>query len=143
MPYHDWDDEWFEKNGDDLYKAQSFVHDYVYKWTRCRLISKEKYGTIRYEWMFAPGTSIRLGFQIILPLFTKETRWGPMPIALFTWNTCWLVRKWNWWGWKTTWKAVQLAVKKWPHIEHELIEDIASQERLVGKEVSEKYWKKM
>jgi hypothetical protein len=53
---HYWGDEW--KYWDLLYKVQADIDYYVFKYSRVRLISKEKYGTLRYEYLFAPPYSV-------------------------------------------------------------------------------------
>lgn len=47
--YHNWGDESF--NWAQLYLAESYISDLYYRITKRRPITKEKYGTIRYEWM--------------------------------------------------------------------------------------------
>lgn len=51
MPGHCWGDEWFEKNGQDLEDAITFIWEEVRKRGNIGLHMKEKYGTIRYEFV--------------------------------------------------------------------------------------------
>ena len=139
MSYHDWGDTDFDWKG--LNEAMLFIYDYVYFRSLCRAMMKEKYGSIRYEYVWPPGTSFRLGFQIELPVFKRKTRFGLLPIVIFNWSTCWLVQKWASLGWKLVLKAALIATKKWPHLKDEILEDLASNEELVGKELHDKYWR--
>ena len=54
MTYHIWGDEWFEQYGHDLNRAQDLIYTETYTWSRCTVCCKEKYGTIRYAWIFPP-----------------------------------------------------------------------------------------
>lgn len=47
---HYWNDEWFEKNGKDLYEAIDWVEKELRK-NRIRVCGKEKYGTYRDEYL--------------------------------------------------------------------------------------------
>lgn len=122
---HCWGDEWFNKYGNDLYKAQNFIWDYVKRWSRCNLISKEKYGTIRYECLFPPYSRMYLN--------TRLQRWWV--------NESWLHRKWARFGWYVCARAIKKAIKKWPHLEEELCCDFWAGK--FGKECENKYWVKV
>ncbi len=52
MCYHEWGDDWPYWN--ELYKAEQYIVKMVYRLSLCRLSSKEKYGTIRYEFLTTP-----------------------------------------------------------------------------------------
>ena len=141
MTYHEWGDDDFDWDG--LYAAALFIGDYTRKWSLgCSLMSKEKYGTIRYEHLFPPGVSVRVGFQIVLPFFRKKSVYfdGGLPIILFDWSTCRITRLWRQWGWKMVLRGTRKAVEKWPHLEDEIMEDLAVNEWLVGQELHDKYW---
>ncbi len=124
--YHSWydDPEW--PYWKDLYEAEIYIEKYVRKWSRCNLISKEKYGTIRYEWMFPPGTSVRLGWGFTIPYFKKAICNGQVEIPRFRWywGQSWIVRKWTNFGWYVCIKAVDKACLKWPHIAEEIRSDL-------------------
>jgi len=138
MTDHIWGDKDFD--WDALYEAQVYIIKYVRRKSRCHLICKEKYGTIRYEWVFPPYGSVRLK-GITLPFFKKKTKYGDIPIYLFQWNRSnWLYRWWESYGWRCTREAVFKAIQKWPHLEDELLEDLASNIEIVGKEIHDKYW---
>lgn len=132
MTYHIWGDEWFKKYGDQLYSAQSFIYSYVKKWTRCVVITKEKYGTIRYEYIFAPGGSIRFGPAIKLPaIFDKHTTYGRCPRFLFIWNQCWVYRTWIQLGKRVLKRAIRIACEKYPDVKDEILAD-ADIECIIG-----------
>lgn len=120
---HYWGDEWFDKHGDDLYTAQRYISTHVKRYSRCNLISKEKYGTIRYEYILPPYGALFIRNRV--------HRY---------WLHCYLYRVWTGYGWWTTLRAVENAIEKWPHLEAELMQDLACNEELVGKEIHDKYW---
>ncbi len=95
-PCHIWGDAWPYWN--ELYQAEDYIQKYVYRYSRCRLSSKEKYGTIRYEFVTPP-------------------RW-----TWYIWN-CWLYFKWvrigNW----VLKRAVVRAAKKFPNVKNEILDD--------------------
>lgn len=145
MSYHYWGDKDF--NWDELYNAQRWIANYVKCWSRCSLISKEKYGTIRYEYIVPPGGHVMCyKFAIYRPWKRRVTIKGRScsyrPL-LWSWNTCWIYRLWERLGWKILKKAVFKAVEKWPHLKDELLEDLASNEKLVGKKLHDQYWSKL
>ena len=47
---HYWGDEWFKKNGDDLYEAISYIENYLRK-HHIGVCGKEKFGTYRDEYL--------------------------------------------------------------------------------------------
>ena len=104
MPYHEWGDEDFDWNS--LYEAQSYIFDYVYKYSRCRVITKEKYGTIRYEYIFPPyGT-----------LFYRSK-------LQRLWCRSFLYRLWIKLGKKVLESAVYSACEKYPTVKAEILAD--------------------
>lgn len=123
--------DWFDKDFDfeELYKAEHWIAKQVKRLSGCYLLSKEKYGTIRYEHIVPPKGS---------PYYLR----GRINIGkyMWCWNTCWLYRKWEQFGWFVTKHVVFRAVKKWPHLKDELLEDLAGNEELVGKELHDQYW---
>ena len=141
MVHHDWSDSDFDWNA--LAEAADFISKYVEKHSFCTLIQKEKYGSLRYEYVFPPKGSVRVGFQIRLPFFTRKNRFFPekrAPICLWSWQDSWLYRKWTAYGWECVLKACLLAVDKYPHIKDEILQDVCCNEGLVGKEMHDKYW---
>ncbi len=135
--YHTWGDDW--SHWDELYKAQSYLSKYVYKWSRCRLSCKEKYGTIRYEWMFPPGgrcfnvSSVRVPFVSKDISFTDDHKIirkyylgnkGNSRIILWRWVDSWFYRKWEQYGWYILIKAVKNACIKYPNVAAEILSDL-------------------
>jgi hypothetical protein len=104
MTIHMWGDDW--PYWPDLENARIFIYKYVKRYSGCRLMSKEKYGTIRYEYVFPPGGG----------LFYRT--W---------WQKYWLGSNlYNMWvnfGWKMTARAIRKAVLKWPQLTKELVCD--------------------
>lgn len=115
---HYWGDEWFEKYGNDLYEAERYIWRYVRKTTGCILISKEKYGTIRYERIMIPTWFWRnLRFQVPF----VYTKYGP---KLWFFELSWLGCKWRKLGCLALGRAVKKMIKKYPHLEKELTVDL-------------------
>lgn len=50
MPYHEWNDSWFEKYGDDLNAAIDFIQEECRRRGGMHVHMKEKYGSIRFEY---------------------------------------------------------------------------------------------
>jgi hypothetical protein len=122
---HYWGDEWFEKYGDDLYEAGAWIATELYRRTRCHLIYKEKYGTLRYEYIIAPGGSVvSYRYPICSPFITR-TPYGNYRKILWAWNTSWIYRKWVQFGNKVLKQLIiHAATIKYPHLFIELTDDI-------------------
>lgn len=119
---HDWGDEWFEKYGKDLYRAENYIYDFTRRWSRCHLMSKEKYGTIRYEHIFPPGGGIFYNHWY--------SKW---------WLNSRIYSLWARFGWYVCGWAIKRAVKKWPYLEDELKWDFCANTKF-GRECEAKYW---
>lgn len=138
-----WGDPWSKKYGKDLIDAGTWISTELKRRTWCTLVWKEKYGTLRYEHVICPGGSVyflKNGFSLPLWLFPVRTQHGTYPRAWY-WSSSKLAQYWQSRAWHTLWKIIQEATVKWPHIEEELVEDIASDEDIVGKEVHKQYWR--
>lgn len=141
---HDWSDDWFKRYGNDLYDAQLYISDYTKRWSRCNLLSKEKYGTIRYEHIVPPyGHAYCLVAAIWAPwkkyvkVGDKDYSYRPL---LFAWNECWLYRKWAHFGWYICGLAIKKAIRRWPHLEDELCADFMPETKF-GRKCLGRYWK--
>lgn len=118
---HEWGDSW--EHWKELYKAENYISNFVYRWSRCILCSKEKYGSIRYEWMFPP-----LGGVYYRYWYSKA------------WIHCWLYQKWALFGWWVCGIAIKKAIKKWPYLEEELCCDFMAPTKF-GRQCRAKYWR--
>jgi hypothetical protein len=134
---HSWSDDWPYWN--DLYKAQNFIIDYVYKKSWCRVSMKEKWGTLRYGWIFPPrsGCGVRRWTCIRIPfLWTQydkdtekfkyvfdRTRWR-VGYPVWRWCDSWLHNKWVNYGWKKLIEAAHIAAEKWPQCRKEILADL-------------------
>ena len=139
---HIWGDKWFERHGDQLCAAQNYIQKYVKRWSRCNLISKEKWGSIRYEYMIPPkGHVCMYKFPIYAP-WTKKYKHieGTHRPLLWAWNSSWIYGQWQRWGWRMTKRAVNNAIIKWPCLANELMSDLASREEVVGKDIHDQFW---
>jgi hypothetical protein len=119
---HSWNDDWPYWN--ELHEAEDWIGEYVYRWSLCSLQSKEKWGMLRYEWVWPPGTHKSWNY-FKLPYIKKHI---PLPdgncleghYCPFMWNSSWLYYKWMRYG---TWilkRAVKKAKLKFPNVVKEL-----------------------
>ena len=141
---HYWGDDWFEKYGDDLCNAGAYISKFTKRWSRCYLIYKEKFGSLRYEYIVPPkGSVVSLRFCIKAP-WKRKHRWGDEEFeyhpVLFAWNECWLYRKWELFGAWVCCVAIKRAIKKWPHLEDELCQDLHFNTKF-GNKCQNKYWR--
>ncbi len=120
---HSWGDNW--PHWDELYKAEQWIAAYVYKWSWCRLQSKEKWGSIRYEHIWPPAYK-RNGpiIQLPFPFFHKMIHGHLYPRYLIHWTSSWLYYRWMWWGDRMLGQAVRLACIKFPNVVEEITEDL-------------------
>lgn len=125
MTYHIWGDKWFEENGEDLYRAMNYIWDYTKRWSGCSVMFKEKYGTVRYEFLFPPWGTMKYGGYGKLPkIFDKKTSYGRIPRYLWYWNSFNpIYRYWARYGKWTLARAIKKACKKWPNVADELTAD--------------------
>lgn len=119
---HVWGDDF---DWTDLYAAQEYISKFTKRYSGCNLCSKEKYGTIRYEWMFPPygGIYLRKGLYRY-------------------WNESWLYRQWTHFGWYVCGLAIKRALKIWPNLEDELRSDFLAPTKF-GQQCEAKYWRKI
>ena len=122
-PYHIWGDDW--KYWDTLYEAESFIFNYVYKYSRCRVLTKEKYGTLRYEWILPPGRSLDVS-SVKLPYVSydkDQKRYYLGKCIVWRWVDSRMYSIWRRYGKWMLNRAVNKACKKWPEIKAELLSD--------------------
>ena len=119
--FHVWGDDWPHWN--ELYTAEDYIQAYVYKWSRCRLQSKEKWGTLRYERVLPPCKGC--GFTITAP-WKKKYSWAKEPIhpIIYMWSDSWLYYKWMWCGTKMLRRAVDKACILYPNVVKEITDDL-------------------
>jgi len=118
-PYHEWGDDW--PYWDDLYRAEKFIYTWTYRLAGLRLLSKEKYGTIRYEYLFGLGKSGV--FMRTTPWVDKVARYFPI-IRTYQYRLfqcapiLYKLRKAIFRG------VVHLAVYKYPQCRNEILSDL-------------------
>lgn len=136
---HEWGDTFFQRFGKDLYKAEKYIHDYVKRYSLCNLISKEKWGTLRYEYIVPPGGHVmcRVGLRGLFKRKMYNGTWD-YPV-IWAWNTSLVYRMWQIFGWKMVGRAIKKAAIRWPHLKDELYQDAAGL-GLLGKEIEGIYW---
>lgn len=119
---HIWGDDW--PHWAELYAAEVWIADYVYKWSKCRLQSKEKWGSLRYERIWPPSRGAGPVIQLPFPLFHRTIQGHKFPRYLFFWTNSWLYHKWMLWGHRMLKTAVRLACKKFPNVVAEITGDL-------------------
>ena len=115
MTTHHWGDNW--PHWDELRRAQRRIHRTVRRLSGCHVFTKEKWGTLRYEYMFPPGTAL----WFPPGLKGKVKRW---------WSSSILVRFWGRWGWFITKRTILKILKERPYLAYELLEDAVVDGRL-------------
>ena len=107
---HDWGDGW--PYWDELWQAETTIVKAVKKYTRCILISKEKYGTIRYEYMFPPYCRVWYS--------NKLNRW---------WQQCWITHLWCKLGFYVAKRVILRILRDKPYLAEELLNDAVVDDR--------------
>jgi len=138
MTIHYWGDDWPHWN--ELYEAGNYIHNFVYKYSRCRLVYKEKYGTLRYEWMLPPPHSCFSRWEITVPFIRYNTELikqennkllfkrhynfnGKCKLVLWRWHDSWLYSQWAKLGRRMLRRAVLSACKKFTNVRREIYTD--------------------
>lgn len=122
MGHHEWGDEDFDWNL--LYKVHSEILQDVKTRTGCTVVSKEKYGSLRFEAVIPPYGAY---------CFIRNKLQG-------YWIDTWLYRKWQGWGTRVLAEVCLTAARDYPTLRSEILSDIASNEHLVGKEIHDEFW---
>ena len=158
---HYWGDEWFQKNGDDLYTAISFIEKRLRKYG-IFVCGKEKWGCYRDDFLHLWDGSIGRYEPVIYTWYEKllyrinhnlipykKTKFGWLKGGLADFNRkiglVKLVQKYQAYQYN---KTFQLACKKWPHITDELISDTDGYQmvkpckwgNIDGEAIHNKYW---
>lgn len=117
---HSWVDDW--PHWQELYEAEEYIRDYVYKWSRCRLQSKEKWGSIRYEHVWPPGfRNHRLSIKLPWKKTIKWEGWEcKADCYLFDWPSSRLFYQWMRFGDWVLGIAVRKACIKFPNVVKEI-----------------------
>ena len=117
---HNWGDEWFEKHGDELYKAIDIIYNMTRRYGRFGGQIKEKYGTLRfYAFFYAGGL-----YALIKPgyYYCHWPKWiWHLDCLMQARQPKWtirLIRKWQHYIYR---KAYDKAVAKFPHILTEIV----------------------
>jgi hypothetical protein len=90
--YHEWGDEDFD--WDSLYKAERFIWIWLKRLTGAHLMLKEKYGTLRYSFMF--------GSSKIESIKNIQIRLGNCLFPFIIFIACW----------------------RWPNVAQEILNDL-------------------
>ena len=101
---HEWGDEFFQQYGPELNKAMDYIRDYVYYRSNYWVMMKEKYGTIRYEFLYPQP-------------YVYRSKWDKNKII-----QCIRYYKFRLAMWLLD-RAIKKACKKFPHIREEILWD--------------------
>lgn len=165
---HSWEDEWFQKYGDELDQAIRELEHRIRKWAKAGVCGKEKWGcycddfltlwdgsltTILYGYKASIGNGWleRLVAHIDYRLIPyKKTRFGWIKAGLANFNRLiGLVKLVNKWQCRMINKAFQVTCKEHPDIIDELVVDTMCY-RVIrpckwgdvdGEKIHKKYWK--
>lgn len=164
---HIWGDEWFQKYGDQLYKAIDVFEKRIIKWAKCGVCGKEKFGTYRDDFfqmwngslaqiLFGYRCVYRKWFEKIICFIDnnlipiKKTQFGWRKVGLSDFNrSIGLVKLVNKWQAKRLNKAVQITCKEFPDVVDELLSDVCFYKcikpckwgNIDGEKIHDKYWK--
>lgn len=152
MPYHIWGDDWFEKNGDDLYHAINYITEIWEKDGRINVSScKEKYGTFRDHSSFWDGTLYNLLYPNRYFVEWNYKVYKYLDNGLFRRFTTWsgIAKLYRWYQSTVYNYAIQTACIQWPHIQPEILSDLARPDlikpgrfgNIDGVKEYRKYWK--
>lgn len=124
---HYWGDDWFEKNGNDLYAACNYLEKNCKRWARLGIYTKEKWGVMRVSttsafWTYWPVHSILYPGYHYYQWNGKLIDWMEYPLAkvFMTLGITRVVNRYQVYVLKYFWKR---AAKKWPHIAKEIMAD--------------------
>jgi hypothetical protein len=125
---HSWGDSWFRKYGEDLHNAGSFISRYCRTRAHLCIHWKEKWGTLRFEFIgscifdrYWPIHSIFYPGHLFyrFPKWMLKVDWA-VGCVLFGLGIGQLIQRYQLFILR---RAINLAVKKWPHIEKEITAD--------------------
>ena len=149
MPYHYWGDDWFKKNGNDLYSGINYISRILRKYGKIKYDNKEKFGVLRENILQFWDGGLHYFFcksyvRICHPILYWKIDPVIKVITKYT-GINWLVVKYQKLIYNMTF---QKACKKYPNVIDELISDIDCYElikpglfgKINGKEIHDKYW---
>lgn len=148
---HEWGDDWFEKNGKDLYAGINLFAHIVRKYGLIKCYNKEKYGTHRTDFVlfwdggihyFLCKSFVRICHPFI---YWKIDRYFVRPLTKYT-GLLWLATRYQEFIWNS---AIQIACKKYPNVIDELVMDMYPYMIIKpnmfgdvdGEKIHNKYWK--
>ena len=113
-----WSDDTFDWNS--LNDAINYMHNYMLKYGRIGVHSKEKYGTARLyiSWFYSLHSLTHPGY-----VYSQYPKWlwyldvYYFPIFFRRIGATYLINKWQFYIYA---KAYHNAIRKWPHIEKEI-----------------------
>jgi hypothetical protein len=116
---HDWSEDTFDWNS--LNEAIDYMHDYMVKYGRIGVHSKEKWGTARLYVTFYHGSLHSLTHPGYV--YSQYPKWLWTADIYYISPFCrkiGLASLIQWWQTKVYVRAYANAVKKWPHIKKEI-----------------------
>ena len=146
---HEWGDEWFEKNGDDLYKAINYCIKTWRRYGRIGSFGKEKWGAFRDHIYFWDGTFTGLVFPGYVRIMWSKFYWNiDEPILKPIFRFLLVTKLFHWYQKQVYNFAIQKMCKKCPDIVDELVSDLEGYKmvkpgifgKIDGTETHNKYW---
>lgn len=150
---HQWGDEWFQKNGNDLYSAIEKFEKICRRYGKIAVCGKEKWGCYRDDYLsFWDG-----GLHYIIynsPIYIRNSfiywKLDKYIIKPFTQYTK-LLKLGQWYQSQVYNYAMQRVCRKYPNVVEELIRDIEGYYmikpgifgKISGEDIHNKYWKKV
>ncbi len=148
---HMWNDEWFEKNGNDLHNAIDYCMKTWIKYGRIGTHGKEKYGTFRdyvyfYNGYWAIHELVKPGY-----IYYRWPKWL-MKLDIKLGRVVQFLRLYvpiQWYQAQVYNYTIQTVCKKYPNIIDELVSDLDGYElvkpgifgKVDGIVIHKKYWK--
>lgn len=146
MVDYNWGDAWFEMYGHDLTQAMIFITKEAEYRGGIPVFLKEKYGTIRYEFIESafwpscwpiynhvyPGYMYYQWPKVFMKLepLAKQLLDVTGLTSFFHKKQCRILRD-----------VVLEAAQRWPHLRDEILEDICVHECIMGETLHNEYWR--
>ena len=124
MSYHEWGDEW--PHWDTLYEAQRYIGKNTWRYAKIRILSKEKYGTIRYEHFLGIRSFMFYGNSIEYKILSKIPYAGKKMAALWFRRRFWIFPNLRF---KIFEIVLYCASRKYPQVAAEILDDIVHMRR--------------
>ena len=118
---HQWGDEWFKTNGNDLYKAIDEFEDICIKYGGIKVYGKEKYGTYRDEYLSLwDGGLHYILFSSVVKIENNFIYWKLDPVLKAIFKFTRILKLVQWYQANVYNYAMQKICKKYPNVVDEM-----------------------